>query len=645
MVRRDHSKAAQALTRAVSGKGAFGGFFGAVRRRSGRGEPSRASPAAPLHGFARAAAPLIVCVLLISGPMTRGSPAPSAFAAAGWHSQARADRFTSISDGAGGTCGVRVDTSLVCWLGDPAPPGRGYKVVSVGGQKACATRGTRSAPASVVCWGADTLAPRGDFVQVSVNYYADACGIESPMGRAGAAVCWQAYSPPGCGPRRPPHCNQLRVEVHRGPFIQVAAAVWSGSACAVSQDGHLECWGFVGAPMMSGIPAGRFLQVAVGGPGSEFACALRVSHRVTCWGDGAHGETKAARGPFEAVSTGNTFACGVRPGGRPACWGEAPKAPSVRLTQISAAIESACGLQKGGLAVCWGKYGIDRYVPGAPFVQVSVGAFYFGPGPDSFSNAGDCGLRADGSLTCFGWLGEVLPPAGRFVEVSVGNDADACALRVAGTVVCWAAPDTPFSPSSDAQHLLHTPAGRFVQVSTGTDNACGLRASGKVSCWGWYPSAPIPKGRFTQVAVGETGNQYGGGNYYACGLRRTGSVVCWGAQGISFGTERPIFTPPVLFTQLSAGFGSVCGLASDRSLQCWDDNPGDFFSRPGPYTQITDGCGVLPHHVTDCTLFPSESRGYKQVAAAPGGWCGVRLDGAMWCDGGFVVLPPAGQAR
>ena len=72
--------------------------------------------------------------------------------------------------------------------------------------------------------------------------------------------------------------------------------------------------------------------------------------------------------------------------------------------------------------------------PNSPFIQVSAGLFH------------SCGLRADGSIVCWGVSGEderrveatglIDSPPGTFSQISAG-DLHSCALRRDGTVECW----------------------------------------------------------------------------------------------------------------------------------------------------------------------------------------------------------------
>jgi len=46
-----------------------------------------------------------------------------------------------------------------------------------------------------------------------------------------------------------------------------------------------------------------------------------------------------------------------------------------------------------------------------------------------------CGLRLDGSATCWGYVAPA-PPPGAFTQISVGW-IHVCGLRPDGSVVCW----------------------------------------------------------------------------------------------------------------------------------------------------------------------------------------------------------------
>jgi hypothetical protein len=72
-------------------------------------------------------------------------------------------------------------------------------------------------------------------------------------------------------------------------------------------------------------------------------------------------------------------------------------------------------------------------------------------------------------------------PTEALTALSVASD-DACGLRADGSLLCWGAEATL---ASDA------PTGTFVQVAVGTKKACAVDTSGRVTCWGpWAEAAP-----------------------------------------------------------------------------------------------------------------------------------------------------------
>lgn len=69
---------------------------------------------------------------------------------------------------------------------------------------------------------------------------------------------------------------------------------------------------------------------------------------------------------------------------------------------------------------------------GRPYIQVSAAGYHA------------CGLRADGSATCWGdnSYGKAIPPAGTFVQIAAG-EWFSCGLRANGFANCWGSLVTP----------------------------------------------------------------------------------------------------------------------------------------------------------------------------------------------------------
>ena len=96
------------------------------------------------------------------------------------------------------------------------------------------------------------------------------------------------------------------------------------------------------------------------------------------------------------------------------------------------------------------------------------------------------------------------------------RDNYACGVRADGTVACWGGGDDTEEP----------PGGEFISGSAGSTHNCGVGTDGSVACWGGgYGALPLavserpPEGDLISVSVGNT---------HSCGVRTDGSVACWG---------------------------------------------------------------------------------------------------------------------
>ena len=256
---------------------------------------------------------------------------------------------------------------------------------------------------------------------------------------------------------------------------------------------------------------------------------------------------------------------------------------------VSAGEKHTCGVRSDGSITCWGDNEVGQASsPAGSFVSVSAGRFH------------SCGVRSDGSVACWGddRYGRATPPAGSFVSVSAGW-LHTCGLRSGGSVACW---------GSDSYGLDSPPTGSFISVSAGSDHACGVRSGGSVTCWGGneFGQATPPAGSFVSVTAGFLHN---------CALRSDGSVACWGSD--SHGQSTP---PAGSFISVSAGGAHICGVRGDGAVACWGGNQ---FGRATP----------------PAGSFISVSAGWLHA-------CGVRSDGSVACWGNNEVgqvTPPAGS--
>ena len=281
--------------------------------------------------------------------------------------------------------------------------------------------------------------------------------------------------------------------------------------------------------------------------GSSEWCGLRADGSVACLR--SHDGELPEGGPFVAITNGVGFGCGLRPDGTVECWGSgAPDVPGGVFTAIGSGRYRSCGLRPGGGLACWARRPED--------LSVSFS--------DAFSDA--LGLDLPLPEEFLAWSAE--HPGGVFASVSVGF-GHVCGLRADGSVECWG--EDWFGQSSQ------TPPGAFVAVDAGVSHSCGLRPDGSAECWG---EDSMDSGR-----LGTMEYRYEGGEEAFLDLDgprvQEGSpreldfmtieggvfdAALIGEMGRRAGGWEPPRGP---FKAVSAGVGFTCGLRLDGEVDCW----------------------------------------------------------------------------
>ena len=477
-----------------------------------------------------------------------------------------------------------------------------------------------------------------------------------------------AYSPPPI---------PVVEEVSEGGFVSVSAG-WAYS-CGLRLDGSVECWEWM-ADMLwqpdkgSGYgwsedastlipPGGEFTMVDAGW---EYACGLRPSGGVECWGRNPAAGVEPPEGEFTSVSVGIEHACARRPTSEVECWGwvwrgyrgHFARPPEGPFTAIAAGSMSAltgflCGLRPGGEVECWGgDFDEDSEPPGGVFESIDgEGGVICGvrlnrevecwweissdeepysstPGEFSMVSAGQgiysCGLRFSGVVECWSNApgGRAAPaPEGEFTWVSVGWSV-ACGLPVNSGVVCW-------SVQTEGRSPWWLSEGEFKSISSGWSHHCGLRVDGEVECWSRleeeFGEASPPSGRFESVSVDD---------YYSCGLRPSGEVECWGSD--EFGKSTP---PAGVFTQITTTRDYACGLRPSGEVECWGGSEfGWLLSKVTPPEErlVSVDAGWGGHEYHDFLLYSGSPR---EISRNWGYSCGLEADGRPLCWGGALLGP------
>ncbi len=156
--------------------------------------------------------------------------------------------------------------------------------------------------------------------------------------------------------------------------------------------------------------------------------------------------------------------------------------------------------------MCWGRmaFGQDRIdEEEGPFAAVTTGTRH------------TCVTRReDGHVLCAGERDDVTTPLPGAFDALVAGDEYTCGLRANGRIECWG------RPNDDGR--LTPPGGAYMALRAGRRHACALTLTGVVRCWGDTPADPPPaddEAGFTAVAPGTD---------HACALTRTGLAHCWG---------------------------------------------------------------------------------------------------------------------
>lgn len=374
----------------------------------------------------------------------------------------------------------------------------------------------------------------------------------------GALSCWGSAA-----------LEAIPAELAADPAVDVS--VGDGFACAVRVSGGITCWGdepflqpLAPSPLVP--PAGRFLAVSAG---AQHACALDDRSQLRCWGR-LTGTLRPA-GRFAQVVSGDGFSCVRRDGGASTCWGADTfgelELPVGTHTQLAASSTHVCAIRAAdGLPVCWGddREGQVRRAPAEPLRDLSVGAGW------------SCGLRDDGNAVCWGDPAAIAPQ-GALARLLPGTR---CGVDAAGTIRCGAGAQIP------------VPA-----------NADGGAAPCRLSC-------AEPR---CGDGVLDPGEACDGGDGCSAACERIGSCGDGVVQAAFEACDEPT---------RACDYGTSCAVCNE-------------LCQIGPGAESACGDGVLdPPELCD------DGGGWSQIDLGTGGACGITQAGRLRCE---RIPPPAGN--
>jgi alpha-tubulin suppressor-like RCC1 family protein len=332
-------------------------------------------------------------------PVAVATPGPAALVAAGSRQ----------------TCAVLATGRVSCWgqnssgeLGDGDELASGVPVtvtgltdaigVDTGRSNSCALRAT----GEVACWGEGQFGVLGNgtfddsAVPVAVSGLSDATNVDIGLNvyacarrASGGVVCWGDNNYGDFGDGTTTSSNV--PEANTGVVDAVDVSTGWLHACATRATGEVACWGLDDGGQLGRGPSnsGQTLGVANVSnvvdavhvvAGGTYACALRATREVSCWGNQFDGpwstevDTPTAIPGLDdivALTVGDNHACALHATGEVSCWGAggdgrlgdgltAPSAVPVTVAGLEDAIAigagafHTCAVRVGGQVVCWG---------------------------------------------------------------------------------------------------------------------------------------------------------------------------------------------------------------------------------------------------------------------------------------------------
>ena len=435
--------------------------------------------------------------------------------------------YTGIWGGYLGTCVTDDAGALTCW-GSPTlkrevPGGEGFAQVVIAVASACAIDGDRN----IVCWG-DTNGDDSDMLLAAPAFSSCTDTREESVTQKGdcddaddseSLIRTSYLDSDGDGEGRAANFDQLSLGDYH--------------ACALADDGSIECWGDDDELQVSGAPTGTdWVSVA---SFLNVSCAVDSAGGLTCWGF-------------------------LHPtGGAVGSWVDPPQVSDI--ASIETGQLGACALDSAGYIICWGEDSQDQ----ASAVPPSGGYASLWLGGTSY-----CALDAVGAITCWGYDGTGVvsgaPGGTEWVKISLAGGGSACALDSAGSIQCWGSNTTP--PNTE-QGNLDIIVGVF-------SSFCALNAAGEADCvgndeYGGVTGTPV-SGGYTNLW---------GGRATTCASNIAGDLSCWGynaaTSGLAF--EAPQSVPGITDLQVGEYYWG-CTLDAYGGVICWADDLMESYSAP-----------------------------------------------------------------
>ena len=331
--------------------------------------------------------------------------------------------------------------------------------------------------------------------------------------------------------------------------------------------------------------------------GFDATCGIRAGNTLWCWGNGANGE----------LGTGSTAEEHLP---------QQILRPTAAWASVSAGWGYSCATRKDGTLWCWGlnqngRLGLGNQTSVTRPHQVTTPAAT-GWASVSAGEEHTCGVRADGTLWCWGTgnggqlgLGDggaphdlpqqvTSPATAGWVSVSAGG-ADTCAVRGDATLWCWGFNSNGELGVGDTvnhslpQQVTSSAATGWASVSAGGIHTCAVGTDATLWCWGSNLHGQLGTGGASPQALPQqvTSPAQAGWTSVAAGLNhtcatRTHHLLCWGENDsgqLGFGFSTDVGQPGQVavpastgWTLIALGARSTCATHTGHALWCWGWN-------------------------------------------------------------------------
>lgn len=516
-------------------------------------------------------------------------------------------RATSVNEG---ICAVHGDGTVTCWTSTHPP----RTIAGVSGVRSLAVTGFGScaivADDRVRCFAHSLDDPRiqdhvvSDAREIAARTGDDFCLVDS----SGGVRCWR-YDP-----------ATRDVEETNVPALPPVSgiALAFDDACAWSIAGEVHCYGNNARGQLGvGTTEAHRTPVRVAGlddvsqvaMSDGYACALRRSGGIACWGTGwlGNGEPLYHYAPVEVpgisravrASSSRVGSCAIDDAGVLRCWGQLRRssdppgslAPAVVPTR--GPVREACGSEPVLLVDGTVQYTFDAsHRPTISALEgvedIACGANHecvIANGVVQCAGSDFSGQLGDGRVETTGRAGDPLTSLGEVVELAAGH-AHTCARTAAGDVYCWG--DNRRGQAGGTSDVVLEPtlvARGADRVIAGGETSCAARA-GTWSCWGdlyvlrelCESPCDLPIGSSSEVALPFAADRLALSRGLTCAVLGSGPVRCTGwastLEGYSWGTSAVTMSLPGTedTVDLVASDRHACAVASDGRVRCWGLN-------------------------------------------------------------------------